>query len=111
MLRCQIDIQEHAGNMTIVYKDGIIHKSAYVLCRFLLPSNINNPPYVPEEAFPQIPIEGISVTDLKTKFTGELRSSYTQDKNFSILCQLLTKYCKENSLIHALDEIWKKSYD
>ncbi|MBW0557265.1 hypothetical protein O181_096980 [Austropuccinia psidii MF-1] len=28
-----------------------------------------------------------------------------------MLCQLLTKDCKENSLIHALDEIWKKSYD
>ncbi|MBW0572155.1 hypothetical protein O181_111870 [Austropuccinia psidii MF-1] len=31
--------------------------------------------------------------------------------NCSILCQLLSKYCKENSLIHALDEVWRKSYD
>ncbi|MBW0539752.1 hypothetical protein O181_079467 [Austropuccinia psidii MF-1] len=31
--------------------------------------------------------------------------------NCRILFQLLTKDCKDNSLIHALDEIWKKSYD
>ncbi|MBW0581219.1 hypothetical protein O181_120934 [Austropuccinia psidii MF-1] len=31
--------------------------------------------------------------------------------NCSILCQLLNKDCKDNSLIHSLDELWKKSYD
>ncbi|MBW0546450.1 hypothetical protein O181_086165 [Austropuccinia psidii MF-1] len=97
--------------MTIVHKDGNIHKNADRLSRRPLPNNIDNPACVPEEASPQIPIEGISVTDLNTTLFEEVRNSYTQDKNCSIICQFLTKYCKDNSLIHALDEIWKKSYD
>ncbi|MBW0539460.1 hypothetical protein O181_079175 [Austropuccinia psidii MF-1] len=97
--------------MTIVHKDGNIHKNADGLRRWPLQNNIDNPAYVPEVASPQIPIEGISVRDLNTTFFEEVRNSYTQDKNCSILCQLLNKYCKENSLIHALDEVWKKSYD
>ncbi|MBW0541166.1 hypothetical protein O181_080881 [Austropuccinia psidii MF-1] len=111
ILRWQIAIQEYRDNMTIIHKDGNIHKNADGLRRWPLPNNIDNPAYVPEEASPQIPIEGISVTDLNTTFFGEVRNSYTQDKSCSILCQLLTKDCKDNSSIHALDEIWKKSYD
>ncbi|MBW0583172.1 hypothetical protein O181_122887, partial [Austropuccinia psidii MF-1] len=111
MLRWQIAIQEYRGNMTIVHKDGNIHKNADGLSRWRLPNNIDNPSYVTEEASPQIPIEGISVTDLKTTFFEEIRNSYTQDKNCSILWQLLNKDCKDNSLIHALDEGWKKSDD
>ncbi|MBW0560654.1 hypothetical protein O181_100369, partial [Austropuccinia psidii MF-1] len=111
MLRWQIDIQEYRGNMTIVHKDGNIHKNADGLSRWPLPNNIDNPAYVPEEASPQIPIEGISVTYLNTTFFDEVRNSYTQERNCSILCQLLIKDCKENSLIHALDQIWRKSYD
>ncbi|MBW0569053.1 hypothetical protein O181_108768, partial [Austropuccinia psidii MF-1] len=111
MLRWQIAIQEYRGNMTITHKDGNIHKNADGLSRCPLPNNIDNPAYVPKEASPQSPIEGISVTDLKTTFFEEVRHSYTQDKNCSILFQLLNKDCKDNSLRHALDEVWKKSYD
>ncbi|MBW0563584.1 hypothetical protein O181_103299 [Austropuccinia psidii MF-1] len=111
MLRWQIAIQEYRGNMTIVHKVGNIHKNADGLSRWTLPNNIDNPGFVPEEASPQILIEGISVKDLNTTFFEKVRKSYTQDKNCSILCQLLTKDCKDNSLIHALDEIWRKSYD
>ncbi|MBW0556176.1 hypothetical protein O181_095891 [Austropuccinia psidii MF-1] len=111
ILRWQIAIQEYRGNMTIVHKDGIIHEIEDGLSRWPLPNNIGNPAYVPKEDYPQIPIEGISVTDLNTTFFEEVRSSYNQDKNCSILCQLITKYCKDNPLIHALDDIWKKSYD
>ncbi|MBW0541131.1 hypothetical protein O181_080846 [Austropuccinia psidii MF-1] len=111
MLRWQIAIQEYRGNMTIGHKDGNIHKNADGLSRWPLPNDSDNPAYVPEEASPQIPIEGISVTDLNTTFCEEVRSSYTQDKNCSILCQLINKDCKDNSLIHALDEVWKKTYD
>ncbi|MBW0563670.1 hypothetical protein O181_103385 [Austropuccinia psidii MF-1] len=111
MLRWQISIQEYRGDRTIVHKDGNIHKNSDGLSRWPLPNNIDNPAYVPEEASPQIPIEGISVKDFKTTFFEEVRNSYTQDKNFSILCHLLNKDCKDNSLIHALDEVWKESYD
>ncbi|MBW0543334.1 hypothetical protein O181_083049 [Austropuccinia psidii MF-1] len=111
MLRWQIDIQEYRGNMNIVHKDGNIHKKADGVRRWPLPNDIDSSAYVPEEASPQIPIERISITYLNTTFFEEVRNSYTQNTNCSILCQLLTKYCKYNSLIHALDEIWKKSYD
>ncbi|MBW0522288.1 hypothetical protein O181_062003 [Austropuccinia psidii MF-1] len=111
MLRWQIAIQEYEGNMTIVHKDGNIHKNSDGLSRWPLPNNIDNPAYVTEEASPKIPIEGISVTYLNTTLFEEVRKNYTQDKNCRILCQLLTKDCKDNSLIHALGEIWKKPYD
>ncbi|MBW0573535.1 hypothetical protein O181_113250 [Austropuccinia psidii MF-1] len=97
--------------MTIVHKDGNIHKNSDGLRRLPLPNNIDNPAYVPEEASPQIPIKGISVTDLNSTFIEEVRNSYTQNKNCSNLYKLLTKDCQDNSLIHALDEKWKKTYD
>ncbi|MBW0578703.1 hypothetical protein O181_118418 [Austropuccinia psidii MF-1] len=97
--------------MTIVHKDGNIHKNADGLSRWPLPNNIDNPAYFPAEASPQLPIQGISVTDLNTTFFQEVRHSYTQDKTCSILCQLMSKDCKDNCLIHSLDEVWKKSYD
>ncbi|MBW0517374.1 hypothetical protein O181_057089 [Austropuccinia psidii MF-1] len=97
--------------MTIVHKDGNIHKNTDELGRWPLPNNIDNPANVPEEASQQINIEGISVTDLNTTFFEEVRNSYTKDKNCSMLFQLLIKECKDNSLIHALDGIWRESYD
>ncbi|MBW0539830.1 hypothetical protein O181_079545 [Austropuccinia psidii MF-1] len=106
ILRWQIAIQEYRGNMTIVHKNENIDKNAEGLRRSPLPNSIDNPAYVPEEASPQIPTEGISVTDLKTTFFEEVRNSYTlRIENCSILSQLLTKDCKDNYLIHALDEI------
>ncbi|MBW0546201.1 hypothetical protein O181_085916 [Austropuccinia psidii MF-1] len=111
MLRWQTAIQEYRGNMTVVHKDGNIHKNADGLSIFPLPNEIQKPVYVPEEASPQIPIEGISVTDLNATFFEEVRNSYTKDKNCTILSQLLKKNSNDNSLIHALDEILKKSYD
>ncbi|MBW0530634.1 hypothetical protein O181_070349 [Austropuccinia psidii MF-1] len=110
MIRWKIAIKEYRGNMNIIHKDSNIHKNADGLSRWPLPNNIDNSAYVPEKASPQIPNEEISVTDLNTTLFEEVRNSYTQDKNCSILFQLLAKDCKDNSLIHALDEIWKKSY-
>ncbi|MBW0505522.1 hypothetical protein O181_045237 [Austropuccinia psidii MF-1] len=52
MLRWQIAIQHYRGNMTIVHKDGNIHKNADRLSRWPLPNNIDNPSYVLEEASP-----------------------------------------------------------
>ncbi|MBW0544022.1 hypothetical protein O181_083737 [Austropuccinia psidii MF-1] len=56
MLRWKIAIQEYRGNMTIVHKDGNIHKNADGLSKWPLPNNIDNPAYVTEEASPRIPI-------------------------------------------------------
>ncbi|MBW0461875.1 hypothetical protein O181_001590 [Austropuccinia psidii MF-1] len=98
MLRWQIAIQEYRGNMTILHKYGNIHKNEDGISRWLLPNKIDNPAYALKEASPQIPIEGISVTELNTTFFEEVRNCYTQDKNCSILCQLLTKISKDNAL-------------
>ncbi|MBW0579141.1 hypothetical protein O181_118856 [Austropuccinia psidii MF-1] len=104
-LRWQIALKEYRGNMTIVHKYGNVHKNADGLSIWPLPNSICNPAYVPEEASPQIPIEGISVKDLNTGFLEEVRNSYHQDRNCSILCQLLNKDSKDKSLIHALNEV------
>ncbi|MBW0589272.1 hypothetical protein O181_128987 [Austropuccinia psidii MF-1] len=75
MPRWQISIQEYRGNLTIVHKDGNIHKNADGLSKLPLKNNIDNPADVAEEASPQIPIEGISVTDMNTTFFEEVRNS------------------------------------
>ncbi|MBW0483382.1 hypothetical protein O181_023097 [Austropuccinia psidii MF-1] len=110
MLRWQIAIQEYRGKVTIVHKDGNIYKNADVLSSWQLPNDIDNPTYVPDDSSPQIPIEGISITDLNNTFFDKVRNIYSQDKNCSILCKVFTKDSKDNSLIHSLHEIWKKSY-
>ncbi|MBW0594147.1 hypothetical protein O181_133862 [Austropuccinia psidii MF-1] len=86
MLRWQIAIQEYRGKMTFVHKDWNINKNPDGQSRWPLPNNIDNPAHVPEEDSPQSPIEGIRITYLNTTFFEEVRNSYTQDKNCSILC-------------------------
>ncbi|MBW0530700.1 hypothetical protein O181_070415 [Austropuccinia psidii MF-1] len=88
MLIWQIAIQVHRSNINIVQKDGNIHKDLDGLSRWPLPNNIDNPAYVPEDASPQIPIEGFSVTVMKTALFEEVRNSYSHDRNCSILFQL-----------------------
>ncbi|MBW0536732.1 hypothetical protein O181_076447 [Austropuccinia psidii MF-1] len=60
MLRWQIAIQEYRGSMTIVHKAGNIHKNADGLSRWALANTPDNSAYVPLEAEPQIPIEGVT---------------------------------------------------
>ncbi|MBW0549417.1 hypothetical protein O181_089132 [Austropuccinia psidii MF-1] len=76
MLRWQIAIQEYRGAMTIVHKAGNIQKNADGLRRWALANNPDNAAYVPLEAEPQIPIEGINITDIGTEFFEEVRDSY-----------------------------------
>ncbi|MBW0546191.1 hypothetical protein O181_085906 [Austropuccinia psidii MF-1] len=73
MLRWKIAIQEYRGNMTIVHKDRNINKNVDGLSRWPSPNNIDTPAYVPEEASPQITIEGVSVTDLNIILFEEVR--------------------------------------
>ncbi|MBW0462030.1 hypothetical protein O181_001745 [Austropuccinia psidii MF-1] len=72
MLRWQIAIQEYRGNMTIVHKAGNIHKNAFGLGRWELPNTLDSPVYVTTSTEPQIPIEGINITDVGTKFLEEV---------------------------------------
>ncbi|MBW0535268.1 hypothetical protein O181_074983 [Austropuccinia psidii MF-1] len=100
MLRWQIAINEYRGNMNIVHVAGKIHKTADGLSRWALANTLNNPAYVPLEAEPQIPIEGINITDIGTEFFEEVRESYKKDKNCHILNSLLDKDCKDSSLVN-----------
>ncbi|MBW0555223.1 hypothetical protein O181_094938 [Austropuccinia psidii MF-1] len=94
MLRWQIAIQEYRGNITILHKAGNIHKNADGLSRWALANTPCNPAYVPLEAEPWIPIEGINITDIGTEFFEDVRESYKQDKNCHILTSLLDKTAK-----------------
>ncbi|MBW0530379.1 hypothetical protein O181_070094 [Austropuccinia psidii MF-1] len=110
MLRWQIAIHKYRGNMTIVHKAGNIHKNADGLSRWALANTPDNPAYVPLEAEPQIPIEGINITDIGTEFFEEVRESYKQDKNCHILTSLLDKDCKDTFLVNSLDKVWNNYY-
>ncbi|MBW0503123.1 hypothetical protein O181_042838 [Austropuccinia psidii MF-1] len=85
MLTWQIAIHEYRGNMKIVNKSGNIQNDSDDLRRRELTNKPDNPSYVPEKVEPQIPIEGIKITDLGTEFFEEVRESYKQDKNFHII--------------------------
>ncbi|MBW0583568.1 hypothetical protein O181_123283 [Austropuccinia psidii MF-1] len=96
--------------MTIFHKAGNIHKNADGLSRWALANTPVNPAYLPLEEEPQIPIEGINITDIGTKFFEEVRESYKKDKNCHMLTSLLDKDFKDTSLVNALDGVWKNSY-
>ncbi|MBW0532999.1 hypothetical protein O181_072714 [Austropuccinia psidii MF-1] len=76
LLRWQIAIKEYRGNMTIVRKAGKIHKNANELSRWASANTPDNPAYVSLEEEPQIPIEGINITDIGTEFFEQVRESY-----------------------------------
>ncbi|MBW0516337.1 hypothetical protein O181_056052 [Austropuccinia psidii MF-1] len=96
--------------MTIVHKAGNIHKNDDGLSRWELPNTPENPAYVPKRAEPQIPIEGINITDVGTELFEELKESYKQDKSCHTLTSPLDKDCKDASLANSLADIWKTSY-
>ncbi|MBW0563049.1 hypothetical protein O181_102764 [Austropuccinia psidii MF-1] len=108
MLRWQISIPEYELNMTLVHKSGNIHKSADGLSRWALSNTPENPAWVPQE---EHHIEGICVTYIGTEFFNQVNESYKMDKNCHILCQILMKDCKDQSLPSELDETWKNTYD
>ncbi|MBW0583929.1 hypothetical protein O181_123644 [Austropuccinia psidii MF-1] len=56
ILRWKIVIQEYRGNMTIVHREGKIHKNADGLSRPALAKTPDNPANVPLEAEAHIPI-------------------------------------------------------
>ncbi|MBW0463205.1 hypothetical protein O181_002920 [Austropuccinia psidii MF-1] len=103
MFRWQIAIQEYRGSMTRVHKERNIYENSDGLSRWELANTPDNPSYVPLEAEPQIPIEGINITDIGTKLFEEVRESYKQDNNCHILTSLFDKDCKDTSLVNSLD--------
>ncbi|MBW0491258.1 hypothetical protein O181_030973 [Austropuccinia psidii MF-1] len=96
--------------MTIAHKAGNIHKNCDGLSKWELDNTPDNPAYVPLEEEPQIPIEGIKITDIGTEFFEEVRESYKKDKNCHISTSFLDKDCKDTALVNSLDEVWKTSH-
>ncbi|MBW0593201.1 hypothetical protein O181_132916 [Austropuccinia psidii MF-1] len=78
MLTLQIAIQEYGGNITIVNKARNIHKKSDGLSKWALPNTSKNPSYVPKSAEPQIPIEGINITDVRTEFFEKLEKAISK---------------------------------
>ncbi|MBW0543854.1 hypothetical protein O181_083569 [Austropuccinia psidii MF-1] len=105
MLRWQIAIQDYRGHMTIVHKAGNIHKNSDGLSRWALPNTPETPAYAHTSAEPQIPMEGINITDVGTEFFKEVRDSHKLYKNFHNLASLLDKDCKDAALANSLDNI------
>ncbi|MBW0575110.1 hypothetical protein O181_114825 [Austropuccinia psidii MF-1] len=97
--------------MIIVHKSGNIEKNDYGFSIWALHNTPDNPAYFLANAEPQIPIEGINITDVGTEFFEEVKGSYKQDKNCHILNSLLERYCKDTALASSLHDIWKKSYE
>ncbi|MBW0521382.1 hypothetical protein O181_061097 [Austropuccinia psidii MF-1] len=73
MLRWKIAIQKYRCKITIVHKAENIHKNADGPSRWSLANTPDNPSYVPLEAEPQIPIEGINIPDIGTEFVEEFK--------------------------------------
>ena len=111
MLRWQIAIQEYRGHMTIIHREGNVHKNADGLSSWALPNDISNPVYEPEEMDRNMPINGISVTDLSEEFYDIVRKSYVENKNTLILLEILNKDHKDNSLVSGLEQPWKKNFE
>ncbi|MBW0470370.1 hypothetical protein O181_010085 [Austropuccinia psidii MF-1] len=110
ILRWQIAIQEDRGNMRIVHKSSNIHTNPDGLSIWSLPTTTENAAYVPKISEPQIPTEGINITDVRTEFFEEAGESYNND-NCHILTSLLDKYFKYKELANLLNNVWKTSYD
>ncbi|MBW0472717.1 hypothetical protein O181_012432 [Austropuccinia psidii MF-1] len=86
--------------MTIVHKSGNIHKNSDEPFWKALANTPNNLAYVPLEAETQIPIKGININDLGTKFFEEVRESYKKYRNCHILTYLLDKEGKDTALVN-----------
>ncbi|MBW0501687.1 hypothetical protein O181_041402 [Austropuccinia psidii MF-1] len=80
MLRWKIAIQEYRGNITIAPKAGNIHNNSDGLSRWELANTPDNPSYLPLESEPQIPIEGIKITDIGNEFFEEVIESYKKKR-------------------------------
>ena len=98
--------------MTIIHRDGNIHKNADGLSRWPLPNNPSNPAYDPEEKEEgsRFPIMGIHVFTFKTEFFDQVKEGYAGDHNAVILTEILSKDTKDTVLSNSLREPWKRSY-
>ncbi|MBW0484978.1 hypothetical protein O181_024693 [Austropuccinia psidii MF-1] len=72
MLRCQISIKYHGGNMTLSHKAGNIHKNSDRISMWESADTPYNLANLPLEVEPKIPIERITITDIETEYFKEV---------------------------------------
>ena len=97
--------------MTIVHREGNVHKNADGLSRWPLDNNSDNPAWDAEEIPREVPIMAISITDLKNEFWDQVSESYKENKNTLILYEALSIDFKSHGLLDNLEAPWKKSFD
>ncbi|MBW0496985.1 hypothetical protein O181_036700 [Austropuccinia psidii MF-1] len=102
ILRWKISIQEYGGNITIDNKYRNINKNADGLRSWALANTPESPKWVSQE---EHHTEGICLTEIGTEFFNQAKKSYKMDRKCHILCQLLMKDCKDQSLSSKLDEV------
>ena len=110
MMRWQISIQEWRGSMTIVHRDGQIHKNADGLSRWALPNDSSNPAADQEELQREVPIMAICVSGLAEDFWKSVESSYETNRNTACLVGILKSKHIQQDLVAQLEEPWKAGY-
>ena len=109
MLRWQIALQEYRSNMTIVHRDGLLHRNADGLSRWSLPNTKDNPACDLEETN-NCPINGISCTDLSEEFFDLIRKGYNEEPDALTIINLMMEQKENSPLIESLSLPWKKSF-
>lgn len=110
MMRWQISIQEWRGSMTIVHRDGVVHKNADGLSRWALPNDSSNPAADQEEVEREVPIMAICVSGLAEEFWRSVESSYDSNRNTACLVGILRSKHVQQDLVAQLEEPWKTGY-
>ena len=95
--------------MTVVHKEGRLHKNADGLSRWPIPNDPSNPASDNDEGA-TLSITGISVSNLKDELFESIMKSYEKDRNTQILHVTLYKSHKDKNLSDKLEEPWLKSY-
>ncbi|MBW0510686.1 hypothetical protein O181_050401 [Austropuccinia psidii MF-1] len=83
--------------MKVVHKAGNINKNADGLSRWALPNPPEIPAYVLAKSEPQIPNEGINVTDVGKELFEEVRESCQKDWNCQVLLLYFTNISKRKT--------------
>ena len=109
MLRWQIALQEYRSNMTIVHRDGLLHRNADGLSRWSLPNTKDNPACDLEETN-NCPINGISCTDLSEEFFDLIRKGYNEEPDALTIINLMMEQKENSPLIESLSLPWKKIF-
>jgi hypothetical protein len=94
MLRWQLAIQTHRGNMTIRHKAGKRHTNVDALSRFPLPNDDTNPAAdTGEEEYPSLRV--LSVVDLDQEFYDRIKRGYEKNDDAKLLRSILSSATPE----------------